>query len=81
MDDKSTLKQIHGLVEEEHELRRQLARGEISSDEEHARLKELEEALDQCWDLLRRRRAARDQGQDPDAEQARSVGEVEGYLQ
>ncbi|BFU45865.1 DUF2630 family protein [Krasilnikovia sp. MM14-A1004] len=81
MDDKSTLKQIHGLVEEEKELRRQLGRGEISSDEEHARLKELEEALDQCWDLLRRRRAARDQGNDPDAEQARSVGEVEGYLQ
>ncbi|GAB1690605.1 DUF2630 family protein [Krasilnikovia sp. M28-CT-15] len=81
MDDKSTLNQIHVLVEEEKELRRQLGRGEISSDEEHARLRALEEALDQCWDLLRRRRAARDQGQDPDAEQARSVGEVEGYLQ
>src|SRR3712207_8782478 len=48
--------------DEEHKLRQQLGRGEISSDEEHARLRELEEALDQCWDLLRRRRAARDVG-------------------
>jgi len=38
-------------------------------------------ALDQCWDLLRRRRAARGVGNDPDAEQAHSTGEVEGYLQ
>ena len=81
MDDKTVLSRINGLVDEEHKLRGQLAKGEISSDEEHARLKELEEALDQCWDLLRRRRAARDNGNDPDAEQAHSVDEVEGYLQ
>jgi C4-dicarboxylate-specific signal transduction histidine kinase len=81
MDDKSVLSRIHGLVDEERELRQQLSRGAISSEEEHARLRELEEALDQCWDLLRRRRAARDAGHDPDAEQAHSVGEVEGYLQ
>jgi len=81
MDDNSVLGRIHGLVDEEHQLRQQLSRGEISSTEEHARLKELEEALDQCWDLLRRRRAARSAGNDPNAEQAHSVGEVEGYLQ
>ena len=81
MDDKTVLSRIHGLVDEEHKLRQQLGRGEISSDEEHARLRELEEALDQCWDLLRRRRAARDVGNNPDAEQAHSVSEVEGYLQ
>nr|WP_296071220.1 DUF2630 family protein [uncultured Actinoplanes sp.] len=81
MDDNSVLGRIHGLVDEEHQLRQQLSRGEISSTEEHARLKELEEALDQCWDLLRRRRAARAAGNDPNAEQAHSVGEVEGYLQ
>jgi hypothetical protein len=81
MDDKTVLGRINGLVDEEHQLRQQLGRGEISSTEEHARLKELEEALDQCWDLLRRRRAAREQGNDPDTEQAHSVGEVEGYLQ
>ena len=81
MDDKTVLSRINGLVDEEHQLRQQLGRGEISSEEEHARLKDLEEALDQCWDLLRRRRAARESGHDPDAEQAHSVGEVEGYLQ
>ncbi|GIM96907.1 DUF2630 family protein [Paractinoplanes toevensis] len=81
MDDNTVLSRIHGLVDEEHKLRGQLGRGEISSDEEHARLKELEEALDQCWDLLRRRRAAREVGNDPNAEQAHSIGEVEGYIQ
>ncbi|HEX5203010.1 DUF2630 family protein [Paractinoplanes rhizophilus] len=81
MDDKTVLDRIHGLVDEEHKLRQQLGKGEISSNEEHARLKELEAALDQCWDLLRRRRAAREVGNDPNTEQAHSVTEVEGYLQ
>ena len=81
MDDNTVLGRIHGLVNEEHELRQQLSRGEISSSEEHARLAELEVALDQCWDLLRRRRAARDAGNNPDSEQAHSTSEVEGYLQ
>ena len=81
MDDKTVLSRSHGLVDEEHKLREQLGRGEISSAEEHTRLKELEEGLDQCWDLLRRRRAARSQGGDPDAVQAHSVSEVEGYIQ
>ena len=81
MDDNTVLSRIHGLVDEEHKLRQQVSKGEISSQEEHARLKELEEALVQCWDLLRRRRAARDNGDDPDAVQAHSTSEVEGYLQ
>ena len=81
MDDKNVLDRIHGLVDEEHTLRQKLAQGKLSASEEHARLKELEEALDQCWDLLRRRRAAREVGNDPNAEQAHAVSEVEGYLQ
>ena len=81
MDDKNVLDRIHGLVDEEHTLRQQLAQGKLSASEEHARLKELEEALDQCWDLLRRRRAAREVGNDPNAEQAHTITEVEGYLQ
>ena len=81
MDDKTVLSRIHTLVEEEHSLRAQVSAGTLSSEEERARLAQVEEALDQCWDLLRRRRAARDQGNDPDAEQARDVQEVEGYLQ
>jgi hypothetical protein len=81
MDDKTVLSRINGLVDEEHTLREQLRRGEISGDAERARLNELEVSLDQCWDLLRRRRAARGIGNDPDAVQAHSVPEVEGYLQ
>jgi hypothetical protein len=81
MDDNTVLGRITGLVDEEHKLRQQLSRGEISSDEEHARLAELEEALDQCWDLLRRRRAAREVGNDPNAEKTHSTSEVENYLQ
>ena len=81
MDDNTVLGRIHSLVDEEHKLRQQLGQGEISSSEEHARLKDLEVALDQCWDLLRRRRAAREVGNDPNVEQAHGVTEVEGYLQ
>lgn len=81
MTDGSVLSRINELVEEEHRLRRQLAAGEISTDEEHARLRTLEESLDQCWDLLRRRRAALRQGESPDAVEPRPVSEVEGYLQ
>ncbi|AGL15720.1 DUF2630 family protein [Actinoplanes sp. N902-109] len=81
MDDKEVLGRIHGLVDEEHKLREQLSQGKLSAAEEHERLKELEVALDQCWDLLRRRRAAREFGNNPDTEQAHSAGEVEGYIQ
>jgi Protein of unknown function (DUF2630) len=81
MSDETVLGRISELVAEEHRLRSQLLAGEISTDEEHARLRELEVSLDQCWDLLRRRRAAREEGGDPDAVEARPVSEVEGYLQ
>jgi hypothetical protein len=74
------LSRISELVEEERQ-RRQLAAGEISTDEEHARLRTVEEALDQCWDLLRRRRAVVHEGQSPDQVAPRPVNEVEGYLQ
>jgi hypothetical protein len=47
--------------------------------EQAARLKHVEEELDQCWDLLRQRRAKREFGQDPEAAQPRDVGTVENY--
>ncbi|MEV1286283.1 DUF2630 family protein [Micromonospora sp. NPDC049679] len=81
MDDATVLGRIHELVDEEHRLRGQLTAGEVSSEEEQARLRELEESLDQCWDLLRRRRAARQSGDDPDRVQPHSKPQVEGYLQ
>ncbi|MDR7277963.1 DUF2630 family protein [Catenuloplanes atrovinosus] len=81
MEDTTILSQINSLVDEEHKLREQLAAGEITAGEEHDRLRAVEESLDQCWDLLRRRRAAREFGQDPDAQEAHSKQEVENYLQ
>jgi hypothetical protein len=80
MDDKDVLGRINDLVDEERALRTR-ATGHGLDDVERQRLVLLEEALDQCWDLLRRRRAAREVGSDPDAVQAHSTGEVEGYLQ
>ena len=81
MDDKEIMAHIGELIETEHQLRRQLASGELSSQEERERLRSAEEALDQCWDLLRQRRARREFGENPDEVMARPVGEVEGYQQ
>jgi len=78
--DASIHDQITALVAEEHELRGQLGRGEISRDEENSRLKDVEVALDQCWDLLRQRQARRDAGFNPDDAQVRSADVVEKYL-
>jgi hypothetical protein len=80
MDDKQVLDRIGNLVEEEHALERQ-ALGQGLDDDQQARLHEVEIQLDQCWDLLRQRRARRDAGQDPDTAQVRPEGTVEGYLQ
>ena len=80
MDDSQVLDRIGALVEEEHTLERQATGGGLDENQE-ARLRELEVQLDQCWDLLRQRRARRDAGQDPDIAQVRPEGTVEGYLQ
>jgi Protein of unknown function (DUF2630) len=81
MDDQQILAHINELIQTEHELRTKVADGELSSADERARLRSAEEALDQCWDLLRQRRAQRETGGDPDAAQTRPPSEVEGYLQ
>jgi hypothetical protein len=81
MDDKEIMTRISGLIETEHELRGQLAEGTLSSEQERGRLRSAEEALDQCWDLLRQRRARRQYGENPDEAAARPAPEVEGYQQ
>jgi len=78
--DSETLAHIRELVAEEKALRAQLQHRDITESEEHDRLRRLEIELDQCWDLLRQRRALRDSGGDPGDAQVRSSGEVEGYL-
>jgi hypothetical protein len=81
MDDKEIMAHIDELIDTEHQLRRQLAAGELTSQQERERLRSAEEALDQCWDLLRQRRARREFGENPDEAMARPAGEVEGYQQ
>ncbi len=81
MDDKEILGHIDELIRTEHELRAQAAEGKLPSDEEQAQLRSVEESLDQCWDLLRQRRARREFGEDPGGTTPRPASEVEGYLQ
>ncbi|PZG15212.1 DUF2630 family protein [Nonomuraea aridisoli] len=81
MRDDELLTRIGSLVSEEHELRTRLSAGEVTSDEERARIEQLENALDQCWDLLRQRRARRRAGEDPDNAAPRPADEVENYRQ
>jgi Protein of unknown function (DUF2630) len=78
--DSETLAQIRNLVAEEKTLRSQLQHHDISESEEHERLRRVEIELDQCWDLLRQRRALRGSGGDPGEASVRPAGEVEGYL-
>ncbi|HXY63296.1 MAG TPA: DUF2630 family protein [Mycobacterium sp.] len=78
--DSAALTHIHGLVAEEKALRAQLQHGDISASEEHERLRRIETELDQCWDLLRQRRALRETGGDPGQAAVRPPGQVEGYL-
>jgi hypothetical protein len=81
MDDKDIMARISDLIDTEHQLRTQHARGELSTEQERERLRSAEEALDQCWDLLRQRRARRQYGENPEGAEARPVSEVEGYQQ
>jgi hypothetical protein len=78
--DTDALSHINELVAEEKALRQQLQHGDISESEEHRRLRRLEVELDQCWDLLRQRRALRETGGDPGDAAVRPADEVEGYL-
>ncbi|GAA2435872.1 DUF2630 family protein [Actinomadura vinacea] len=81
MDDKEILAHIGEFVADEQRLRERHQRGELTDEQERVRLERLEVALDQCWDLLRQRRARLGAGQDPDEAEVRPPGEVEGYLQ
>ncbi|HEY1574315.1 MAG TPA: DUF2630 family protein [Pseudonocardiaceae bacterium] len=79
MDDKEVLGRIDDLIAEEHELRAKAVGVPGLSTAERARLADLEVRLDQCWDLLRQRRAKAEFGQDPNTAQTRPADEVEHY--
>jgi hypothetical protein len=79
-DDASIHAEIERLVAEEHELWQRESDGGFGEDDRR-RLDSLAVALDQCWDLLRQRRALRRAGLDPDEARVRDPGIVENYQQ
>ncbi len=81
MNDTEILKHITELVDEEHELENMAAQEGGLTEEERDRVRALEVSLDQCWDLLRQRRARRSAGLNPDEAKVRDPKIVEHYLQ
>ena len=75
MSDQTILAHISSLIDEEHKLR-----SAGTAPEGDTRLKQLEVELDQCWDLLRQRRAKREFGENPETATPRDPGTVEGYI-
>ena len=80
MDDERIHEQIEKLVDEEHELYGKVGEGGMSANE-HNRLEAIKVSLDQCWDLLRQRRAMRSAGLDPGHAELRRTEIVEQYEQ
>jgi Protein of unknown function (DUF2630) len=80
MDEQRIHGTIEELVAEEHELWGRESAG-TADEADRRRLEELRVSLDQCWDLLRQRRALREAGYDPDAARVRPPEVVERYEQ
>jgi len=75
--DRSILTHIEDLVAQEQKLYQD---GNLN-DHDQVRLKDISVELDQCWDLLRQRRALREFGEDPDKAKVRPAKVVENYEQ
>jgi hypothetical protein len=75
MVDEDILQRINTLVDEENKI------CQNESKDDGTRLNHIEETLDQCWDLLRQRRALREFGRDPSEAAVRDINTVEKYLQ
>jgi hypothetical protein len=74
MSDKTILDHITDLVHEEQRLR-----NEGTKAVDPTRMRDIEQQLDQCWDLLRQRRARREFGEDPEQAEVRDPRTVENY--
>ncbi|GAB3283871.1 DUF2630 family protein [Sinomonas notoginsengisoli] len=77
--DKDIQNRIRDLLDEEHSLRAAHTAGTGKDETTSSRLNEVETQLDQCWDLLRQRRAKREFGEDPDEAAVRPPTIVENY--
>jgi hypothetical protein len=80
MDDPQIHNEIEQLVAEEHDLWERESAGTAGASDRQ-RLASVKVSLDQCWDLLRQRRALREAGGDPSAADVRRPEVVEGYEQ
>ncbi|MDQ6869153.1 MAG: DUF2630 family protein [Pseudomonadota bacterium] len=78
MDDKKVTESIDELTREEHELFERESHG-TATDADREHLRHIQVMLDQCWDLLRQRRALRESGRDPEEARVRDEKTVEGY--
>ena len=78
--DAEPLHRISELADEEHRIRERESEGS-ATPEDRERLREVERLLDQCWDLLRQRRARRDAGLDPAEARVRDPGVIGSYRQ
>lgn len=76
--EQAILGRISKMVDDEKALRDLLAEAPEGGDERE-RLTALEHELDQCWDLLRQRRALAEVGEDPGEAQVRPSSTVENY--
>ena len=80
MDDTEIMRRIQSLVDEEHHLLKMEEEGKLQGDQRE-RAQAIEVSLDQCWDLLRQRRARRNAGLNPEDAAPRDPGIVEHYQQ
>jgi hypothetical protein len=78
VDDQKVIDHINALTHEERDLIERESKG-TATDADKARIKRIEVALDQCWDLLRQRRALREYGRNPEEAKTRDEKTVEGY--
>ena len=79
MEDANVMQHIDKLAREEHELFEKGTNG-TATPKDQERLQQLQAMLDQCWDLLRQRRAKREFGQNPDEAQPRDAKTIKGYV-
>jgi hypothetical protein len=79
VDEQNILGSISDMIAKEHEIRQQLGSGKVTESDAHQQLQALEISLDQCWDLLRQRRARQEFAQDPEQAAVRPADTVERY--
>lgn len=81
MDDDSDITTRIDELETQRRAIEQAHIGTALSDDEAARLRDIDVEVDRSWDLLRQRRALRESGGDPGQAHTRPASTVEDYQQ